>query len=294
MQRFNAIFRLGDAANRYSHNIDVTQWIRAGTWWFIKGRGELESAVRGRPESRDRQTHTSQDELPLGLKQAYLNLAKACWIMTEIVPSHEELKKYGNGKIGSLSTIVSSFGDSKLAELLELHKAIMANMRALNNKMPPADFEPQGLDSRVWVETPRFASGVAAILAGGSSRSLLDDGSAGSGPFPYPVGDTNRHFNYGSMFVDVVLRSSNDSQKRIHVSCILTILRQKNARESEIVIASQDGQINVIVRSDKRLGPTWRDVHWKTDSSAITLRLVDGLDLEIQFQEQNFRSLWRI
>lgn len=300
VQRFNAIFRLGVAANMSFAKVSFAQWIRAGTWWFLKGRGELESAVRGRPSSSDKCQRSSKDDLPTGLKQAYLNLAKACWILMEIVPSHEELKKYGNAGIASLSPIVRSFGDSKLAEMVEMHHAVVSNIRALtmsmkrNSKLPPEDFEPQGLDSRIWVETPRFASGFASVLAGNSSRSILDEGSAGFNSFPYPVGDTPRYFNYGSMFVDVVPSSSDDTQGRLHLPCILTILRQKSDRELEVVVASQDGQINLTIQSDKRAGPTWRDAHWKTSRFAIFLRLADGLELDIQFQEQSFRSLWGI
>lgn len=300
VQRFNAIFRLGVAANISFANVPFARWIRAGTWWFLKGRGELESAVRGRPSGSGDCQHSSKDDLPTGLKQAYLNLAKACWILMEIVPSHAELKKYGNAGIASLNPIVRSFGNSKLAEMLELHHAVVSNMRALtmsmkrNSKLPPEDFEPQGLDSRIWVETPRFASGFANVLAGISSKNILDEGSAGFDSFPYPVGDTHRYFNYGSMFVDVVPSSSEDTQGRLHLPCILTILRQKSDRELEVVIASQDGQINLTIQSDRRAGPTWRDAHWKTSRFAILLRLADGLELDIQFQEQSFRSLWGI
>jgi len=300
VQRFNAIFSLGAAANVSSANVPFAQWVRAGTWWFLKGRGELESAVRGRPKSSDGFQHSSRSDLPTGLKQAYLNLAKACWILTEVVPSHEELKKYGNASIASLSPIVKSFGDSKLAEMLAMYDSVLSNMRALtmsmkrNSKLPPEDFEPQGLDSRIWLETPRFASGVASILAGISSRSILDEGSTGFDSFPYPVGDTPRHFNYGNMFVDVVLCSSDDTQGTLHLPCVLTILRQRTDRELKVILASQDGHINLNVQSDRRAGPTWRDAHWKTHDFGILLRLADGLELDIRFQEQCFRSLWGI
>lgn len=300
VQRFNAIFRLGVAAKMSFANVPFLQWIRAATWWFLKGRGELESAVRGRPSSSDNLQHSNTGDLPTGLKQAYLNLAKACWILVEVVPSHEELKKYGNTGIASLSPVVRNFGDSKLADMLDLYHAIVSNIRALtmsmkrNNKLPPEDFEPQGLDSRIWVETPRFSSGVASILAGISSRKILDEGSAEFDFFPYPVGDTPRHFNYGNMFVDVVLSSSDDTQGRLYLPCILTILRQKTGRELEVVLASQNGQINLSVQSDRRVSLTWNDVHWKIDRFAILLRPADGLELDIHFQEQNFRSLWGI
>ena len=300
VQRFNSIFRLSATANKHLDDVSFMQWIHAATWWFLKGRGELESAVRGRPGSRDRHNPGREVGLSSVLKQAYLDLAKGWWISTEILPSHRELKKYGNAGIGSLTPIVKSFGDSKLAELLEIHHAITSNMRALamsmkrNNKMPPDTFEPQGLDARIWVETPRFASGVAGILAGKSPRSLLDDDLAGFASFPFPIGDTTRHFNYGSMFVDVILHSSDSAQGKICSSCVLTILRQRTDRELEVVLASQDGRINLVIQSHGERGPTWRDTRWQTESHNVVLRLADGLDLEIQFQELNFRSLWGI
>ena len=300
VRRFSALFRLGVAANRSFESISFMQWMRAGAWWFLKGRGELENAVRGRPKSRDRIGNLTESELSKELKQAYMNLAKTCWILTEVAPAHEELKRYGNASIETLSPLVRSFGDSKLAELLELHRAIIANLRALtmsmkrNNKMPPNDFEPQGLDSRIWIETPRFAPGVSGMLAGSSSRGLLESGSVGLDAFPYPVGDTSHHFNYGSMFVDVRLESSVDRHGGLHVPCILTILRPKAARDLEVVLANQDGQINLIIQSDRQAGPTWRNAQWKTKDYVILLNLPDGLTLNIQFEETSFRSLWGV
>ena len=300
IRRFYGIFRLAAVVNRSFESITLVQWIRASTWWFLKGRGELESAVRGRRPSSDRVPVLNEGNLSAGLKQAYLDLAKACWILTEIVPTHEEIKKYGNASMSSLSPIMRNFGDKKLAEMLDMYHVTMTNMRALtmsmkrNTKLPPDDFELQSLDSRIWVELPRFASGVAGILAGGSSMALLEDGSAGSTAFPFPIGDTPRQFNYGSMFVSIILRSSVESHEGVHLSCILSILRQKTGRELEVVLASQDGQLNLRIQSDRRAGPTWRDAHWKTNDSSINIGLNDGLDLKIRLSEPNFRSLWGI
>ena len=300
MKRFYGIFRLAAVVNKSFESVTLVQWMRASMWWFLKGRGELESAVRGRRPSSDRVPGAGEGSLSAGLKQAYLDLAKACWILTEIVPTHEEIKKYRSASMSSLDPIVRNFGDTKLAEMLDLCHATMTNMRALtmsmkrNNKLPPEDFEAQGLDSRIWVELPRFASGVAGILAGGSSMALLEDGSVGSTAFPFPIGDTPRQFNYGSMFVNIVLRSSVESHEGVHLSCILSILRWKTGRELEVVLASQDGQVSLRIQSDRRAGPTWRDAHWKTNDFSIVLGLNDGLDLEIQLSEPNFRTLWGI
>lgn len=299
VQRFYGIFRLGACVNRALEDISFEHWIRAGTWWFLKGRGELENAVRGRPGSRDRKSTHDESDTSTALKQAYINLAKATWIILEATSGHREFRKYGSESMNSLLAIAKSFGDLKFAELIETHLAITTSMRALtmsmrrNNKMPPADLEAQGLDSRIWLDTPRFASGVASLLSVSSSRSLLDNGTVSSNAaFPFPVGDTGRHFNYGNMFVDVIVKSSDDSQKEVRIACVLSVLRERNDRDLKVVLASQDGQISLVIDYNKRRRPTWRDVHWQAVSHCVLLRLSDSLELEIQFSEHSFRSLW--
>ena len=301
VQRFYGIFRLGANTSRSPQNPSFEDWIRAGAWWFLKGRNELENAVRRRPGVRDRAVEEDEREVPAGLKQAYLNLAKSSWITADVTIGHVELRKYGSGSMTSLLAITKSFGDSKFADLIEVHLAITASLRALtmsmkrNGKMPPPDFEAQGLDTRIWIETPRFASKVASLLHGASSRSLLEDGSNGpSGTFPFPIGDTRSHFNYGSMFVDVMLRSSDDPEQGVHMPCGISVLRQKNERDLEVVLASQDGKVNLKIQSNRRGGQIWRDVHWRIDAYCMVLRLSDTLELDIQLQESSFRTLWGI
>ena len=301
VQRFYGIFRLGAFANMLAENISFERWIYAGTWWFLKGRGELETAVRGRPRSRDSTSSHNERDISAGLKQSYINLAKALWITSEATARHRELQKYGSGSMSSVLAIIKSFGDSRFAELVETHLAITTNLRALtmsmkrNNKMPTPDFEVQGLDSRVWLDTPRFAPGVASLLSGASSRDLLENGPADSDVgFPIPVGDTARYYNFGSSFVNVILKSSTHSQQEVCTTCILSILRRRNERDLEVALVSQDGQVNQVINSNKRHRPTWRDVHWQMDSHRIILRLSDSLDLETQFSEHSYRSLWGI
>ena len=301
VQRFYGIFRLGASANRSFIDVSFEDWIRAGAWWFLKGRGELEKAVRSRPGTRDRSLNHDAWHVPSDLKQAHLNLAKASWIISDVTINHSDVRKYGSGSMASLLAISKSLGDSKLAELIEMHLAITASLRALtmsmrrNDKMPPSDFEAQGLESRIWLETPRLASGVASLLRGNSSTILLEDGSVNFDMIlSYPIGDTDSHFNYGSMFVDVVLKSSEDSNQGVHMSCIVSVLRQKNERDLEVVLASQDGKVNLKISSKNSGGRTWGNVHWRIDACCMLLRLSDTLELIIQFQENGFRTLWGI
>ena len=301
VQRFYGMFRLGASVNRSFTDVSFEDWIRAGAWWFLKGRGELEKAVRSRPRSRDGPLNHDARDVPSDLKQAHLNLAKASWIISDVTINHSDVRKYGSGSMASVLAISKSLGDSKLAELIEMHLAITASLRALtmsmrrNDKMPPSDFEAQGLESRIWLETPRLASGVASLLRGNSSTVLLEDGSVNLDMVvSYPIGDTDSHFNYGSMFVDVVLRSSEDPHQEVHMSCIVSVLRQKNERDLEVVLASQDGKVNLNIFSKNRGGHTWRSVHWRIDARCMLLRLSDTLELAVQFEESGFRTLWGI
>ena len=304
VQRFYGMFRLGASANRSFIDVSFEDWIRAGAWWFLKGRGELEKAVRSKPGSRDSSLSRDARDVPSDLKQAHLNLAKASWIILEVTIDHSDVRKLGSGSMASLLAISKGLGDSKLAELIEVHLAITASLRALtmsmrrNDKMPPPDFEAQGLESRIWLETPRLASGVALLLRGNSSTILLEDSSVNSDIIiSYPIGDTDSHFNYGSMFVDVVLRSfpsSEDPHQGVHMSCIVSVLRQKNERDLEVVLASQDGKVNLKISSKNRGGLTWRSVHWKLDARCMLLRLSDTLEMNVRFQENGFQTLWGI
>ena len=302
VQRFYGIFRLGACANRNLKDVSFERWTMAAAWWFLNGRAALENAVRGRPKGRDRPPSGDVGDSVTALKQAYMNLAKASWIAVEIAPNHDEIRKFGAGSMNSLLAIVENFGDAKLVALIEVHVAITASLRALtmsmkrNNKMPSTDFEAQGIDSRIWIETPRLGSGTASLLAGASSRNLLEDTSTTefASFFPCPVGDTNRHFNYGSMFVDVVLKSSDKTQERVHIPCIASMLRQRNTRDLTLTLASPDRQLNIVVQSGKGAGPTWRDVHWEPDSFCVTIGLSSSFDVEIRFIENNFHSLWAL
>ncbi|KAL2057069.1 hypothetical protein ABVK25_002808 [Lepraria finkii] len=90
VRRFNDIFRLGISAQTDMMKVPFVQWIRTATWWFLKGRGALESTVRGRSSGAGRASPEPLSDPAVALKQAYVNLAKAWWIVREITPNHPE------------------------------------------------------------------------------------------------------------------------------------------------------------------------------------------------------------
>ena len=297
VQRFNEVFRLGTTASSPLTDISFAQWTRTSAWWFLKGRQELESAVRSRPRSADG-PHGSDDMiLSSDLKQAYLDLAKAWWISKEIIPGHPELRKYGDNSMSSLVAILDGSENADLAEVIEAHLGIVANMRALttsmkrNNKLPPDDFEIQRLVSRVWIQYPSLTATVRSLLSA-KGPQLVYDSTQKVGNLPtITVGDTKRYFNYGSMFVGV---SRNDGQDQLYLPCVLTILRRRSSWDLDLAMASQDGQVNIMIQNSKQGGLTWQDVRWKTNLHVMQINISSGYIIDVQFAEKDFKILWGI
>lgn len=297
VQRFTDIFQIGASIMLPLMEISFSQWIRTSAYWFLKGRGELENAVR--TEARDAQgTNPEKDSnVSFGLRQAYLDLAKAWWILGRITCNHPELKRFGDASLSSLVAIVKSFGNLKLAELIEVHLAIVANMRALtmsmkrNNRLPPISFEIQGLETRMFVETPNFPPHVAGVLSERSQMFTAGDPRSKEAFFPIPVGDTKRHFIYSSVIVDLLSVCQAEKCEEIRLPCVLSVLRERSDRDLKAVIASQSGKINLLIQSDRKSGLTWNDVSWKAKTNTIIIKLSDSVDIYVQFLEKDFKSL---
>lgn len=297
VQRFSDIFQIGASIMSPMMEISFLQWIRTSAYWFLKGRGELENAVR--TEARDAQgTNLEKDSnVSFGLRQAYLDLAKAWWILVRITYNHPELKRFGNASLSSLVATVKSLGNLKFAELIEVHLAITANMRALtismkrNNRLPPISFEIQGLETRMFVEAPNFPPQVAGVLSERSQMFTAGDPRSTDAFFPIPVGDTKRHFIYSSVIVDLLYVSQGEKCEEVRLPCVLSVLRERSDRDLKAVIASQSGKINLLIQSDRKSGLTWNDVSWEKKTNTIRITLSDSVDIYVQFLEKDFKSL---
>lgn len=297
VQRFSDIFQIGASILSPIMEIPFLQWIRTSAYWFLKGRGELENAVRTEARDTQRTNPEKDSNVSFGLRQAYLDLAKAWWILGRITCNHPELKRFGNASLSSLVVTVKSLGNSKFAELIEVHLAITANMRALtmsmkrNNRLPPISFEIQGLETRMFVEAPNFPPHVAGLLSERSQIFTAGDPRSTDAFFPIPVGDTKRHFIYSSVIVDLLYVSQGEKFEEIRLPCVLSVLRERSDRDLKAVIASQSGNINLLIQSDRKSGLTWNDVSWKAKTNTIRITLSDSVDIYVQFLEKDFKSL---
>ncbi|RHZ54398.1 uncharacterized protein CDV56_101408 [Aspergillus thermomutatus] len=302
--QYAPLIRLAAESVKPLMETSLAEWMRAAVWWFLRGKKKLEAYARSRPSSSG--GRTSQRSSLENAKQAVVDLGKALWINENIVPQHSELTRYGTMGIDALLAVASTTGDKHLVECLSLHQAIMSHLRSLamsikrNNILSALATEGDAavqVDTNVWVRYPFFAPDVSAVLSGAATRSVLVDNS-GKGPSTVqmmPLGDTSRHFSYGSMFVEACISSKeDDSQEEFSIPCALSILRDRGDWYVFAAITSQSELVNVMIQSDRKKGPTWDDVEWQVRSHSMRVRLPRGFELDVSFQEDDFKNLWNI
>ena len=287
-----SLFRLGFSVHGDLMNLPFAKWITIAAWWFLKGRMELENAVRSRPKGPN---VVPEHYMPRSLIQAYVDLAKAWWIVDDINANHPEVKKFGNASMTSLVAIIENFGNRGLAALVEINIAIIANMRALtmsmkrNNRLPPQPFEVQGLDTHVLLESSPVSPNHASLL----SNPDLD--SISSTPiFPMPVGDTPRHFVLGRMFSKLSLIPRHNGKAEAQMLCLISIVQNRQDGDFGAMVATQDSQVNISIRSDRirRSDLTWKTIQWNTETRTIGFPLSRELDVALQLSEKDYKTLW--
>jgi hypothetical protein len=293
VRRFNDIFRLGVSARGDPNKLPFVQWIRTAGWWFVKGRGGLESAVRSRSLGADRSQSGSEAAPSMSLTQAWLNLAKAWWIIRDITPEHPEIRRFGSAGMASILAVIKNFGDQELAELVEVHLSLVANMRALtmsmkrNEMLPSHAVEIQRLDPRVLLDLPDLPRAFASLVINNASTAPTKSRQYISRPFfPILVGDTGRFLSFGRMFAEASLDADDHATRNFRFPCVLSVLRERNDWGVQAAIASQDGQMNLVIQTNHEGGLTWRDVQWKIPFHSMQVKLLEGVDLNLLFSEK--------
>ncbi|MCJ1272843.1 hypothetical protein MMC21_000632 [Puttea exsequens] len=296
VHRFNELFRLGVSAHAEMMSIPFTQWIRTAAWWFLKGRTGLETAARNRSSRSNHPAKTS----PTTLDQAHINLAKAWWIITDVTPEHPEIRRFGNASMKSLLSMISNFGDQELAELVEVHLSIVANMRALTmsmkrNDMLPHDLEAQRLDLQVLLNLPPAPRAFKGNLINNDYAPPKTNKHFIPEPFfPMPIGDLSRQFNFGRMFSEASFEVHEGDKETSRIPCVLSVLRERKDWGLTAAIASPDGQLSLVIQPAGRRGLTWREIIWKIADRALEIRMFEGFDIRLEFSEKDFRTLWGI
>ena len=299
-ERYTSLIRFSAESSKPLMETSLAEWIRAAVWWFLRGKKRLEAyARRSSPGGSIRRGPSPS------ARQAVIDLGKALWINETIVPRHDELTKYGPMSVDALMAVVSTTGDKNMADLLSLHQAITNHIRSLsmsikrNNILTTLEQEEPSadqVDTSIWIPYPFFAADVSAVLSGAATRSMLVD-KPGKGPTiinMMPLGDSARFFSYGSMFVQACVSSREDDNEQFAMPCVLSIIRERVDWYVCAAISSQNELVNVMIQSDKKQGPTWDDVDWQVRSNSMSVKLPRGFELDVMFQEDDFRMIWNI
>ncbi len=294
------IFRLTSELEGPVMKFSPRQWLRAGIWWFIKGRTEVELLFRNRPRSSD--SHSGQHPPEPLLKQPHVDIAKALWIVTDVMENLPDIEIY-HGDLASKLASARHAGAQREVEILTatvaVHNAIKILVLSMsrNQLMPPQQALLQGQDQTVWIKYPRFAGDVNAVLSGSTSKSLMAENQLlNTSPLALiPLGDNQTDFCFGRMFIQASLSTEDAAdESKVAIPCVLSILRGHNDWQPKITICSQTELVNIGVQSDRRLGPTWEDVRWHTKTRRLDIRLPRGFTLAVDMAEKDFKTLWGI
>ncbi|OAL45942.1 hypothetical protein IQ07DRAFT_208162 [Pyrenochaeta sp. DS3sAY3a] len=288
------IFQLTAQLGGSIYDQSPMQWLRVATWWFLKGRAGMENMIRSRPRSAEEQ--------PERLTQPHVDLAKVLWILTDVLPNHPGLQKYGPQGPDVQGDMARQAGDAMGAEVYEIQSAILHYMKLLvgsmskHQSMPPTQALIQGQDQSIWEEYPNFAPDAASVLIAGSSSKATQ--SAGPRLYPLsqyiPLADTKSEFCYFRMFVKASLSTDDPNTDRVPMSAVMSVLRSREEYQVKLAICSQNNLINIMVDSASESGPSWNEISWKKQSHQISLQLRHGFTLSIQLTEGDWRSLFSI
>lgn len=291
---YSDMFKIAAEHSKPLAETSLPEWIRAAVWWFLRGKKSLESYARTPSSS------------PVEAEQAVLDLGKALWINRYAVPQNSELQRYGVTSLDALFAVANTTGDTKISEVLSQHQALISHIRSLaisikrHNILSTISSHPTStdrLDTSFWLEYPMFAADVSAVLSGMSSRSMLVEraGKTPSTAHMMPIGDTSRFFSYGNMFVEVYVSSRDDDDSQSDaMPCALSIIRDPSDWYVFAAITSQSHLINILIQSDRKQGPTWDDVTWHVSRNSIEVKLPRGFQLDVMFQEDDFKMIWNI
>ena len=294
MQHLAEVFRLSAERSIPGSVRNATQWLRCCTWWFLKGRTALETSFRLQRNQLKTSSPTEQirNSSPETL-QGYVNVAKSWWIMKEMMPSLAELEVQARANL-----VIDRIDGLSAGQIIETYHIVKANMTMMawsmdkNEMLPPHSLLSQGMDTRIWIDYPTLPHEVLCSSADLHPSTLVKRVIPGQKPF-YGIllADTTQYFDHGTVFCGVEIMEVRSSQEGFRLPCIMSIMRDRKRFDTEVVILTQDGQVNVHIQQDRTSGLIWNDVDWKAQESSIYVHLSTDFVMAVTMTQSDFRTL---
>ncbi|KAF2119719.1 hypothetical protein BDV96DRAFT_610605 [Lophiotrema nucula] len=292
VQHMQGIFRLTAELGVQLYDRTPMQWLRVAIWWFLKGRAGMEALIRSQPKGAPPQFER--------LTQPHVDLAKTWWILTQLLPHHPTLRKYGDQRMETQAKLAGEAGDAMMAEVYEGHDIITSFLKMLlgsmrrHGVMPPTQALIQGQDQKIWEEYPFFTPDVQAVLQGTRMMNANGPPQQINPAMTIPLGDTKADFCYFRFFAKVSVSTEDPNTDRVPLSAVVSVMRPRDDLNVKLSICSQTELINLTVSDKQDSGLTWRDVNWKSKTRGLSIQLRHGYTANIELTEQDFRSLWAI
>lgn len=292
------IFRLQAEYELPTSAFTPNEWLRCAVWWFLKGRAGMESIIRNRPRSADGRPMSRDQQLLL--MQPHVDLAKACWILSDVFPTHPGVRPSSDPSFGFKAAVAREAGDGATADMFESAETLLSNIKALissisrNGAMPPSHALIQGQDQTIWVRYPKISPNVIAIFSGNVSRGITDSGPARQfNPLSImAVADTKTDFSYCRTFANATLSSQDSNAERISLPCLVSTMRPRNDWNPKVTICTQKELVSVCISGDRTVGPSWEEVRWSEEHCLLHVKLAHGYCLDVQLTEPDFKQIW--
>ncbi|KAL5354012.1 hypothetical protein ACLOAV_000097 [Pseudogymnoascus australis] len=256
------------------------QWLRAATWWLLKARTNLSIVTYNKLPLSDR---ICQD--------CHRYMAKTLWVIEEALSlSQDRVRNVDvTGNEGTLSNEFGVVKDGlrKLANTMK-QRDLLAPMEAIA-------LVAQDFDYSIMVQYPSFTPDIWDGLSRSNRGPLvLQDQQGGSSHrtvLPtsdlFPLSDTSEMFVYATMFVDVMLLERRKEEPSFKFPCLLSVRRKKTQKTPEILIASQNALLNLLVPLDP-------DINWHTQPHALEIKVLMGITARVQLSSWDFYGLRRV
>ncbi|KAF2404473.1 hypothetical protein EJ06DRAFT_579090 [Trichodelitschia bisporula] len=307
-EHMRGIFRLQSEFERPSGEVTPMTWIRAAVWWFLKGRSGMEAIIRRRPRGDDGRPSMDSDRGSTSeqlLCQPHVDLAKAWWILVEVLPGLKELGGRGDYDESVLDPRFAErcqrerdVGNGEVAEVFETADLLIGWLRVLlasmsrNRVMPPSHALIQGQDQTIWVRHETLSPELAHILSG---RGPANGTTRKPNPLSLmAVADTKADFAYNRIFVKAAVGRESNPAESLSLPVLVSIMRVRNEWHPKLTVCTQKPALSIVVTGERRLGPSWEDVRWNEATCALHISIPAGYLLVLQLAEPEFRQLWSV
>lgn len=275
------IFNLSGAGDGITHT--PLEWQYCALWWLLKGRSGLEEIAReASPRQADFLGHDTT-----ALAQNHVDLAKAYWIATEILP----------GILADQLGSPAPSSDVKMAQdtidaIVKGVISLCASMKK-RNILPPPQYVVSGVDQTIWMSQPfdLYPSEWVYVLNG---SPFSKGGHPPSAPAleAFPVSDSRTTYCYGRIFVEAFVGPRNEEPSHPPFKCLLTAIRKVKSPELEITVSSQITQALINVRTNDDVGVHWEHTSFEHDRHCLLIKLPHKVSVWLRLSPRDYAWLW--